>query len=77
MEEIKKQVIALYIKRVQRVLSGPKKNIFFIQRYENRRTLLDLNMTIEDMYSLLRSLEVTNYSKGPENDLDVYKSQTF
>ena len=37
---------------------------------ENRQTLLALNMTLEDVYSLLRSLGINDYSKGPEDDLD-------
>ena len=43
-------------------------------RLKNQQTLLDLEITNNDVQQILNSLEVINYSNGPEQDI-VYMGQ--
>lgn len=62
------QLIALYIEFAKEAI---KERRFSVEdRRKNNQTLIDLNLTLKDVFDVLMTLDVTNYIDGPSPDRD-------
>lgn len=67
MADLRSQLVELFLKRVRSVATDLD-SIYFVPRPENRKCIVDLNLTIEDIAKVLRGLSAADYAKGPEAD---------
>lgn len=65
---LKDQLIQGYLARIKEAVS--ENRFFFVQRKENKNTLLSLAMNIQDVKNCIAGLSLNDYVKGPEDDHD-------
>ena len=63
---LKEQIIQSELERIKKAVS--QNNWFFMERLENKKTLLKLGLTKRDIGSCILNLTAKDYYKGPEED---------
>lgn len=68
MNKASRKEIGLYLDRIKELVNDDS---FYIVRWnKNMKTLLDYNLSINDVKNILLSLEIGNYYSGPNIDDD-------
>jgi hypothetical protein len=65
---LKNQIIKLNLLKIKKILK--KRGFTFVKRKENQDTLQQLDITTYDVGNAIFKLTVSDYQKGPEEDLD-------
>ncbi|MCK5196732.1 MAG: type II toxin-antitoxin system MqsR family toxin [Spirochaetales bacterium] len=45
-------------------------HVFLVPRRENKDTMLELDLTLKDIFNCIQQLSIADYDKGPEDDHD-------
>lgn len=73
MNKASRKEIGLYLDRIKELVNDDS---FYIVRWnKNMKTLLDYNLSINDVKNILLSLEIGNYYSGPNIDDDYLNMQ--
>lgn len=65
---IQEQLIQLHLARIKKAVS--QNCVFLIPRRENKDTMLELDLTLKDIFNCIQQLSIADYDKGPEDDHD-------
>jgi hypothetical protein len=71
----KELAIKLCLERIKRCISAG--NVLFVNRRKNLQTLLDLGLTVANVFDQLLKLRPENYHSGPEPDKNLTEGQVW
>lgn len=73
MNKASRKEIGLYLDRIKELVNDD--SFYIVRRNKNMKTLLEYNLSINDVKNILLSLEIGNYYSGPNIDDDYLNMQ--